>query len=481
MKYYFKNSTVYIAIFSILLLTSCVINPVTEKRELSLLSYEKEIRLGVEADKGIIEEYGLYGDSVVREYVGQLGQKMVKVSHRSNLIFRFRVLDSPVINAFALPGGFVYITRGILAYMNSEAELAGVIGHEIGHITARHSAKQYTRTQFAQVGFGLGMIFSEQFRRFSDVAQLGTGLLLLRFSRDQERQSDQLGVEYAAKVGYDASKVSHFFGTLNRLQDLSGQELPGWFSTHPNPEDREEKILEISKEWHKKVSISDFKIERDRYLDLVDGIVFGEDPRQGFVENDVFYHPSLDFQFPVPEGWQLMNSPQEVRIVSKDKGAAMLFTISHETDARRAARKYINDSQGLLIHSDFDRVNGMNAEIRVTDFPQQQGTVRALSYFIEKGDKVYVFHGFCSAANYRKNFRSFRYTMTNFDRIRNRAIKDIEPTQVKVVKVHKGETLKDVLEQFPSSELTIEQLAILNGMELTDTIEVSDRIKVLTN
>jgi len=248
LRYILKNVTVYVAIFSVYFHTSCAINPATGKRELSFLSYEKEIRLGVEADKGIIEQYGLYGDSEVREYVNQLGQKIVKVSHRSDLTFHFRILDSSVINAFALPGGFVYITRGILAYMNSEAELAGIIGHEIGHITARHSAKQYTRAQLAQVGLGLGMVFSEQFRRFSDVAELGTGLLFLRFSRDQERQSDQLGVEYATKVGYDAANLSHFFGTLNRLQELSGQELPGWFSTHPNPEGREEKTLEMAKE-----------------------------------------------------------------------------------------------------------------------------------------------------------------------------------------------------------------------------------------
>ncbi|MFQ5865658.1 MAG: M48 family metalloprotease, partial [bacterium] len=457
--------------------TSCATNPVTGKKELSLLSYSDEIRLGREADKEIVAAYGLYDNAQVSEYVNQLGQKMARISHRPDLEFHFRVLDSPVINAFALPGGYVYITRGILAYMNSEAELAGVMGHEIGHVTARHSAKQYTRAQLAQVGFGLGSIFSEEFRQFSDVAQIGVGLLFLKFSRDQERQSDQLGVEYSTRVGYDATNMSNFFGTLNRLQERSGQDLPGWFSTHPNPEEREAKTLQMAKEWQQKMPPTRFKVERVHYLNVIDGMVFGEDPRQGFVENGYFYHPSLDFQFPVPRDWQLNNSPQQVQMVNKNQDAAILFTLSQEASARSAAEKFLVNSKGRLIQSDYTKLNGLNTEIRITEVPQQQGNLRVLSYFIEKGGRVYVFHGFCSPGKFNNNLSTFKYTMTHFDRLKNRKAKNIKPTRIRVIKVTKGATLKSLLNRYRKGKLSVEELAIMNGMNLTDKVRPGDRIK----
>jgi predicted Zn-dependent protease len=469
----------FLIVFIIPFFYSCATNPVTGKKEFILLSYEDEIRLGRQADQEIVAAYGLYEDAKITEYVSQLGQRMAKISHRPDLEFHFRVLDSPVINAFALPGGYVYITRGILAYMNSEAELAGVIGHEIGHITARHSAKQYTRAQLAQLGLGLGSVFSEQFRRFSDVAQLGVGLLFLKFSRDQERQSDQLGVEYSTKVGYDATHMSNFFGTLNRLRKLSGQDLPGWFSTHPNPEEREAKTLQMAREWQQKVPENKFKVEREHYLQIINGVVFGEDPRQGFVENGYFYHPTLDFQFPVPQDWQLNNSPRQVQIVNKAQDAAILFTLSQQPSARAAAEKFIYDTQGTLLQSDYVRVNGLNAEMRLTDVQQQQGTLRVLSYFIEKNNKVYVFHGFCSPAKFNTYKSVFKYTMTNFDRLRNRAAKNVKPTRVKVVKVTKSGVLKNILKRYPKGKLTLEQLAILNGMKLSDKVKPGTKLKVL--
>ena len=187
---------------SLLFILSCAVNPVTGKREFMLLSEADEIKLGQQSDPSIVQMYGVYDDEKMQKYLDDLGSKMVAVSHRSNLKFDFKLMDSPVINAFAVPGGYVYITRGIMAYMNSEAELAGVVGHEIGHVTARHSAKQYSNAQVAQLGLGLGSVLAPEFAGYAGLAAQGIGLLFLRFSRDHERQSDDLGVEYATKVGY---------------------------------------------------------------------------------------------------------------------------------------------------------------------------------------------------------------------------------------------------------------------------------------
>lgn len=478
------QGTYSLLIILFIFIASCATNPVTGKKEFNLLSESQEIQLGKEADPSIVAQYGIYDDPKIAKFVDEMGQKMAKISHRPRLKFTFRVVDSPIINAFALPGGYVYFTRGILGYMNSEAELAGVLGHEIGHVTARHGAKAYTRAQLAQVGLGVGMVFSETFRQFSDVAQLGVGLLFLRFSRDQERQSDKLGVQYSTAIGYDATNMSHFFGTLANLRKQAGAggggALESWFSTHPDPENREARTLRLAKEAQQKSTSSVFKTDRRPYLALIDGIVFGEDPRQGFVEDGTFYHPTLDFQFPVPADWQLVNTPQQVQIVNKKQTAGIQFALAQETSARRAADKFIADSKATVKSSDYKRLNGFTTEIRESTIAGQQGDLSVLSYFIEKEQYVFVFHGFTASANYSKHLRTFRYTMENFDRLRNQAAKNAKPTRIKVVRVTRSSTLKDFFARYPTKKSSPEELAIINGMELTDWVRPGDRVKVLS-
>jgi predicted Zn-dependent protease len=223
--------------FILLWVLSCATNPVTGKREFVLLSEQDEIRMGQETDPQIVEMYGVYDDEDLAEYIENLGQQMAKVSHRPQLNYEFKIMDSPVVNAFAVPGGYVYFTRGILAYLNNEAELAGVMGHEIGHITARHSAKQYSKAQLVQVGLGLGSVLSEVFSQYAGMVSQGIGLLFLKFSRNDEREADDLGVEYSSRVGYDAREMANFFNTLNRMGSGKGS-LPDFLSTHANPENR---------------------------------------------------------------------------------------------------------------------------------------------------------------------------------------------------------------------------------------------------
>ena len=225
MKHAFKFPSILTLFLSIFLITnSCSVNPVTGKKELSLMSEKQEIALGKQSDPSIVANFGLYQDPKLQTFITQKGQKMAKISHRPGLKYEFKVLDSPVVNAFAVPGGYVYFTRGILAHFNNEAEFAGVLGHEIGHVTARHSAKQYSNQMLAQLGFFVGMVVSPEFRQFADVTQQGLGLLFLKFSRDHESQSDKLGVEYSTKIGYNAHEMADFFKTLSRLSEGQKQE-----------------------------------------------------------------------------------------------------------------------------------------------------------------------------------------------------------------------------------------------------------------
>jgi len=192
----------------------CVRNPVTGRRQIVLVSETQEIAMGRESDPQVRQEYGIAEGAALQNYVETVGRKLVQVSHRPNLEWHFAVVDSPVVNAFAIPGGYVYVTRGLLAYLTNEAELAGVMGHEVGHVTARHSVRQITREQLAQIGLGVGGALSPVLGQFGNVAQSGLGLVFLRFSRDDEREADQLGIEYAARAAYDPRQVGNFFDVL---------------------------------------------------------------------------------------------------------------------------------------------------------------------------------------------------------------------------------------------------------------------------
>ena len=194
--------------FVLIGLAGCAVNPVTGERELALISEEEEVQLGREADQEIVSTLGLYEDERWQNYVQELGERMALDSERPDLPWTFRVVDDPVVNAFALPGGYIYLTRGILAHFGSEAELAGVLGHEIGHVTARHSVQQISRAQLAQLGLGLGTLLLPELETWVGAAGVGLQLLLLSYSRDAEREADDLGLRYMADLNYDPTEMA---------------------------------------------------------------------------------------------------------------------------------------------------------------------------------------------------------------------------------------------------------------------------------
>ena len=219
-----------------LTLASCAVNPATGKRQLVLISESEEVRLGRENDRAIVAQFGLYDDQELQDYVSRLGRRMAAQSERPDLDWTFRVLDDPLVNAFALPGGYIYITRGILAHFNSEAELASVLGHEIGHVTARHSVNQLSKAQLAQLGLGVGTIVApEEMDRFGGLAQTGVGLLFLKFGREDERQADDLGLRYLVRTGYDPRPMADVFVTLKRVGASSGGGSNPPIGSRPTP------------------------------------------------------------------------------------------------------------------------------------------------------------------------------------------------------------------------------------------------------
>ncbi|MFQ5583624.1 MAG: M48 family metalloprotease, partial [Calditrichia bacterium] len=372
------------------------------------------------------------------------------------------------------------ITRGIRAYLNNQAELAGVMGHEIGHVTARHSAKQISKQQLAQVGLGAGMILSEDFRKYAGIAQAGVGMLFLRFSRDNERQSDELGVQYATKAGYDARQMANFFATLDKMtpdEDQGG--LPGWFSTHPNPADRVNAVLRLAEEWRAKVGAQNLKVNREEFLNHINGLVFGDDPRQGYVENNVFYHPEMKFSFPVPAGWQVNNTPTQVQMASKEANALLIFTLAKGKSPAEAANTFAAENKATVISSESKTVNGLNARKMVSKIASQQGELKLLSYFIQKDANVFVFHGVTPTANFTRNQNTFRNTMEGFKPLTDQSKINVKPMRVRIKTVRQSKTLQKALLNFGMPQDKLKELALVNGMNLSDMLTPNTRIKIV--
>lgn len=468
-----------VAAAAVFVLAGCARDYVTGKRTFNLMSESQEIELGQKADPDIVAEFGLYDDPKLAAYVDSIGQKLAKVSHRPDLKYTFRLLDSPVVNAFALPGGFVYFTRGIMANFNTEAELAGVMGHEIGHVAARHGAEQYSKAQLAGVGVALGSVLSEEFYRFSDLAQTGLGLLFLKFSRDQESESDLLGVEYSTRAGYDAHRMARFFETISRISQQSGSTIPTFLSTHPNPDNREQRVETLADEWEQKVPGPKGGTDRAAYLHRIDGIVYGEDPRQGFVEAGFFYHPELRFQFLVPEKWQLANQPTQVQMTSPEKDAAIQFSLAKETGLEQAADQFVRNTKATVLRNETTRVNGMPATALISDVESHSGTLRVMSYFIQKEGKIYVFHGFTLSSGFDKYVPTFEQVMKSFDTLRNNAALQKQPRRVRVLRLNRAGTLRQALTGFGVKDDVLEEISILNGMHLDAQLQRGDLVKIV--
>jgi predicted Zn-dependent protease len=462
-----------------LFLFSCATNPVTGRTELMLLSEQDEIAMGQSTDPQVVQTYGIYENPELASYIGKLGRSMGNISHRPQLAYEFKVMDSPVINAFAVPGGYVYLTRGILAYLNSEAELAGVMGHEIGHITARHSAQQYSKAQLAQLGLGLGSIVSPAFARFADLAAQGLGILFLKFSRDNEREADSLGVEYSSKVGYDAREMTNFFNTLNSMQESKQGSLPDFLSTHPNPENRIGAIMASAQQWQSQLNLTNPKINRSAYLAKIDGLVFGDDPRQGFVDNGQFYHPQLKFMFPVPSGWKLENLPAQVQIVSGDEQAAILFTMGSEATPGAEARKFLQESGATTYSQKEATVNGLKAVMLLSNIPNQSGVLTVLSYFISRDASIFVFHGFAAQENFDAHRSEFQKTMHGFQTLRDPGKLAVQPDRIRIRTTGRRMTLRQALMEFSTPETDLKKLAEMNGKALTEELPAGGQIKVV--
>lgn len=376
------------------LLAACgttVQNPVTGQQERTVMDEGQEIALGRKEHQAVLQQMPPYPDARVQAYVDTLGQKLARQSHRSHLQWSFTVLDSPDINAFALPGGFVYVTRGIMAYMESEADLAGVIGHEIGHVTARHGAQRATRQQDAGIGVlaatVLGAVLESQGvsgagRVASEVSQVAAAGYVASYSRDQELQADQLGAEYLARNRYDPGNMVDVIGVLRNQEQFAadqaraqGRAAPGsggWLASHPSNAQRLQSITALARSYQGPAGgyVDD---GRTRYLQLIDGLRFGESDAQGLVRGPHFYHRDLGLAITAPEQWTLLNQPERLVLVNGPRDAALVVTLVPKQAGREHAEIIRNLLKPVRGRIEALRINGLPASHFVGERANAQG------------------------------------------------------------------------------------------------------------
>lgn len=451
------------------------------------MSKEQELAIGAQSHPSIVASMGLYDDKPLDSFINEKGKAMAAISHRPDLPYQFHIVDSPVVNAFAVPGGYVYFTRGIMAHFNNEAEFAGVLGHEIGHITARHSARQQTSQILGMGGLIVGAIAVPE---LAESLQQGIGMFLLSYSRAHETESDKIGVTYSSKIGYDAREMADFFGTLKKLSDQSGHSIPTFQSTHPDPGDRQVKVKALATEWQQKHP-GTYSVNREGYLRMIDGIIYGEDPKQGFVENQMFYHPELKFQFPVPRDWQYENSPSQFQMAPKDGKAAVIFTLAQGATLEEAAQGVIKQYNLQTSQSQKTTINGNPALVMVSKIvPQQQqgqqapaqtpeNTVMVATWLIQNGGLTYAINGLSYENTFNNYASTFRGVAEGFRSLTDRDKLNRQPDRIRIKSVQRDGTLQSALQDYRMTATQMAELAILNGMELNAPVTRGMLIKTL--
>lgn len=485
----FRSATLLAAVVLLSACGTANVNYVTGETQRGAYSWQQEVQIGTEADQQISAQFGLYDDARVTAYVDRVANEVLQTSAYTdpntpaeirNTPFHFRVLDSPVVNAFALPGGYVYVTRGLLSYLENEAQLAVVLGHEIGHVLARHSSEQAARVQTGQLGLLLGAAVGgvvgggRVAQGILDYGSQGVGLLFLKYGRGAEREADQAGVAYAEYAGYDAAQASRFFVALSRLSSGSGQSIPGFLSTHPDPGEREATIRQLATQYP-----GGTEVNAPDFLAAIDGIVLGEDPRQGYVENNIFYHPELQFAFDIPRGWQVDNSPQAVVMRQPNNQAAIQMTLSQQSSAQAAAQAFAAQ-QGVQV-SDSRRLNANgNTAYRVEGrAAQQSGTLAFSVTFIEYGGNVYQMLGITPDAAFSSQVSTLRDVASSFRRLTEARYLNRSPSRLDVTTTSGTTTLQALLQGRTLPEgLTAEELAIMNQTQLGASIPAGTTVKL---
>ncbi len=453
------------------LLGACATNPVTGRREITLVSPAQELEIGQQGYAPVLAAYGLYDDAALQTYVNAVGQKVARASHLPDLDWHFTIVDDAAVNAFAMPGGYIYITRGLLVYLNSEAQLAGVLGHEIGHVTRRHSAARITQQQLYGAGLALGSVVSKTVERYSGAAQQAMDLMFLQFSRTDETQADELGVDYATKAGFDPREIPATYAMLQRISAQSGQRLPGFLETHPDPGDRARVTTELAR--RAASGKSELVIHAAQYVQRMDGVLFGQDPRQGYFIGDVYYHPTMRFQMTFPAGWAHQESHSTVAAAEPGQSAIMQLSAARAAASispEAFAAKLVSDGAVSAVRGGPETIHGHGSWVGQLDIAPAGQTASTLdAAFIRKDAVLFQAVGQSKKAGDVFEQRIFS-AMRSFATLADPARIAVTPNRVRVRAAAAAGSFETVIRRLGAEPSFLASDAIMNNVDLAGPV-----------
>ena len=469
------------------LVSACATNPVTGNSDFVLMSEEQEISLGRQANTQILKETPVYADPKLEQLVQQVGEELASHSHRPELFYRFTVLDSTAINAFALPGGYIYITHGLLAYLNSEAELAAVLGHEIGHVTARHSVRQQSTAAVTGI-LGAVVSASTGVQGVDTLTDMASTAIVRGYGRDHELEADRLGAEYLAKSGYDPNAMLEVVGVLKNQEafetlvaEKEGRQANvyhGLFSTHPDNDARFQEVINAA-QLYKKGTTN--RVNRESFLRTLDGLTFGDSTREGIIRGNRFYHEPLDFTLTFPENWRIENQAEKIVAISPDNDGLLQMSIT-DLNKRITAKQFMEQRMQLKnLRAGSTFKNGeMEGYTAIADSNTTFG-IRAVRYVvIYHGTSAYIF-----AAAAKNKMDSSRFdddilvTARSFRGLTAADNPFAREKKLAVIRTPKGVSYARLAAESPITNYPEIQLRLLNGAYPKGEPETSQLIKVV--
>tara|TARA_Y100001970_G_scaffold6943_2_gene7953 strand:- start:4474 stop:5892 length:1419 start_codon:yes stop_codon:yes gene_type:complete len=468
----------YICVLCFLVLSNCSVNPVTGEQDFVLISEEREIQMGKRYHSQILEQYPVYKDDSLQDYVQSVGDTLAKNSHRSNLVFRFTILDDPNINAFALPGGYIYINRGLMSYLSSEEELAAVLAHEIGHVTARHSVKQYSQAQI--LGILTTAVDYSYGSSVGNIVNLTSGALLAGYGREMELQADGLGAQYIYTNGYDPMGMYRVLEVLKEQEIYSKdllrkkgrpvQNYHGLFSSHPSNDSRLKEIISEAVVGVSQVNNS----QQANYLEKIDGLVFGDSEESGIRRGDGFFHKSLDIFLKKPYEWEIINLPNAL-IFNSPKEEATLEVTLDEKNYRETPKEYLLRQISNIEFGEEIEINGFKGYLAKTLLYGKENIYAV----IFRNDQIYKFYGFTKNKALSVFEKDFKDIIFSFDKLTGAQKRLALPLKIQLHRVLKGDTYSSLAKNSPISFDAEAKLRLLNGDYPDGRLKIGRIIKVI--
>ncbi len=470
-----------------LLLGGCAVNPATGEDMFSLMSPAEEARIGTAEHPKLLKQFGgAYRDAELGRYVSSIGHKLVRTSELPNQRFTFTVIDSPMLNAFALPGGYIYVTRGLLALANSEAELASVLAHEIGHVTARHAAQRYSQSLAAGIGLTVLGVLSGS-RELAQIASQGAAIYLKSYSRAHELEADTLGIRYLKRAGYEPRAMVDFLRSMRagaaldaRLKgrDPAKQDAFNIMATHPRTAERVNQAMRATAG----ISVENPTHNRETYLGGIDGMVHGSSPEQGFVRGQVFAHPVMGFRFQVPPGYRLVNEPGEV--VAKGPRGALIIFDGVGKGRRLPPVRYLTSlrARGLGLSQieaiTINRLAAATGRRRVNT----SGGVRELRIVVIRFDaRRMVRFMFLTPPRLNRRLESgLQRTTYSFRRLSAAEAARLRPYRIRILRVGPGDTAAGLAARMPYARYGRERFNVLNALGPGIRLRPGQLVKTIT-